>query len=57
MNYARIPGPGDTATWGPCTGRPADPRTEDEEDPLEQRKHNEQDRFDMWIESRDGRND
>ena len=23
------PGPGDSETWGPCTGHPGDPRTED----------------------------
>ena len=31
--YARLndlPGPGDPETWGPCTGHPLDPRTEDE---------------------------
>lgn len=29
MDYARIPGPGDQQTWGPCTGHPNDPRTVD----------------------------
>ena len=24
-----LPGPGDQETWGPCTGHPGDPRTED----------------------------
>lgn len=24
-----LPGPGDEATWGRCTGHPHDPRTED----------------------------
>jgi len=23
------PGPGDEQTWGPCTGHPLDPRTEE----------------------------
>lgn len=27
-NSIYTPGPGDTATWGHCTGHPADPRTE-----------------------------
>ncbi len=27
MTYA--PGPGDSATWGPPTGHPGDPRTDD----------------------------
>lgn len=26
MNYARIPGPGDEATWSPYAGHPLDPR-------------------------------
>lgn len=25
------PGPGDPETWGPCTGHPLDPRTDDDE--------------------------
>ncbi len=27
-----LPGPGDPETWGPCTGHPMDPRTEDVRD-------------------------
>ena len=27
--YTNMPGPGDEETWGPCTGHPGDPRTED----------------------------
>lgn len=32
MNTNRMPGPGDEATWGPCTGHPLDPRTPDPAD-------------------------
>ena len=32
MNSSYIPGPGDEATWGPPTGHPHDPRTDDEVD-------------------------
>jgi len=28
-NYNRMPGPGDEACWGPCTGDPSDPRSPD----------------------------
>ena len=28
------PGPGDPETWGPCTGHPHDPRTNDEPDEI-----------------------
>lgn len=29
MNYRDMPGYGDEATWGDCTGHPLDPRTVD----------------------------
>jgi len=32
MSRLYIPGPGDEATWGRCTGHEHDPRTEDEAD-------------------------
>ena len=32
MSSSYIPGPGDEATWGPPTGHPHDPRTDDEVD-------------------------
>lgn len=28
-DWRNMPGPGDPETWGPCTGHPNDPRTED----------------------------
>jgi hypothetical protein len=28
--WRNMPGPGDEATWGPCTGHPLDPRTPEE---------------------------
>jgi uncharacterized protein YfeS len=33
-----LPGPGDEATWGPCTGHPGDPRTPDDSEAIAEKQ-------------------
>lgn len=35
MNYARMPGPGDSQTWPQCSGHPLDPRVDDDIDDID----------------------
>jgi len=46
IDSRNMPGPGDVETWGPCTGHPGDPRTED---PTETAEFEEKQR-EMWEE-------